>query len=526
MLQHNWLLDARTKDAACPEFGCAAEDTSRMTRFFSPLRKFRAAICLAVFLIPTSSILTYAGPIETIQSKIAQFLKRPGMRSADWGIEIFDPTTNNVILSVNPDKTFQPASVLKVVTTSTCLEKLGPDFRFRTGVYTNGAIQSDGTLAGDIILVGRGDPNLMDPTKELLEKPALEELAESIKVLGIKKIHGNVIGDDSYFEFTTHGKGWTAQDLKSVYGAPINALSINNNVFWVHVRPTKANQLVQVSVEPQTSYFQIRNLGVTGEPHAQRTIYARILPGTTRLVISGVLPASQGYSQYVLLERPAEATATLFKEELRRNGIPADGAVRSNHAGDVSPDAHLSWKLLAEHQSPPLIRALEIINKRSLNLHAEMLLRVLGAELGGAGTDEAGLRVVKNFLESAGIRDDDKINLSDGCGLSRDNLVTLRFQTSLLMFLSTRPYFELFLNTLAVSGTDGTLRNRLSSGPTKGVIHAKTGTLGDVAALSGYMTTKSGHNLIFSIFANNVRASIARVRKTIDEICALFVNLY
>jgi D-alanyl-D-alanine carboxypeptidase/D-alanyl-D-alanine-endopeptidase (penicillin-binding protein 4) len=153
-----------------------------------------------------------------------------------------------------------------------------------------------------------------------------------------------------------------------------------------------------------------------------------------------------------------------------------------------------------------------------------MLLRVLGAELGGAGTDEAGLKVVKAFLVSAGVQDDDKISLNDGSGLSRANLITPRFQTSLLMFLSTRPYFEMFFNTLAVSGTDGTLRNRLSS--SRGVIHAKTGTLGNVAALSGYMTTKSGRNLIFSIFANNVRASFSRVRQTIDEICALFVNLY
>jgi len=153
-----------------------------------------------------------------------------------------------------------------------------------------------------------------------------------------------------------------------------------------------------------------------------------------------------------------------------------------------------------------------------------MLLRVLGAEFAGAGTDEAGLGVVKSFLESAGVRDDDKISLSDGSGLSRENLVTPRFQTSLLVFLSTRPYFNLFLNTLAINGIDGTLRNRLPSAP--GVIHAKTGTLGDVAALSGYMRTKSGHNLAFSIFANNVRYSYDRVRKTIDEICALFVNSY
>ncbi len=497
-----------------------------MKRLAFPLHRTLAALIFAALFLPAFTITTQAATLESIQTRIAQYLKRPGIRSAAWGIEIYDPTTNKVVLSVNPDKTFLPASVLKVVTTATALEKLGPDFRFRTGVYTNGSLGSDGTLVGDLILVGRGDPNLMDPSKELLEKPALEELAESLQALGIRKVEGNVYGDDSYFEFTTHGKGWTAQDLRSIYGAPITALSINNNVIWVHVRPTKLNQLVQVSVEPQTSYFQIRNLGVTGSARSRRSLFARVIPGTTRLVISGVLPAKQNYSQDILLERPAELAATMLKEQMRRVGITVDGSVKVNHLGDVSPEVRRKWTLLAEHQSPPLIRALEIINKRSLNLHAEMLLRVLGAEFGGAGTDDAGLRVVKSFLESAGITDDDKIRLNDGSGLSRDNLVTPRFQTSLLMFLSTRPYFEMFLNTLAVSGTDGTLKNRLAEKQVKGVIHAKTGTLGNVASLSGYMTTKSGRSLIFSIFANNIRASVSRVRKTIDEICALFVNLY
>jgi len=478
---------------------------------------------LLISATPTSG---HAGTLESIQTKIAQFLRQPGVRSAQWGIEVIDPDTRKVVLSVNPEKTFLPASVLKVVTTATALEKLGPDYRFHTGVYTDGALQADGTLQGDVILVGCGDPNLMDPTGELLEKPALLELAEKLRALGIRKIHGSVVGDDSYFEFTTHGRGWTALDLRSIYGAPINALSINNNIIWIHARATKANQLVRVSTEPTTTYFQVRNLGVTGSARAQRTLSARVIPGTNRLVVSGVLPAGQNYSQNILLERPAEAAATLFMEELRRAGITVGSPVHVNHLGDVSPEERRRWTLLAEHKSAPLIRALEIINKRSLNLHAEMLLRVLGAEFGGAGTDEAGLRVVKQFLEEAGVRDDDKISLNDGSGLSRDNLVTPRFQTSLLMFLSTRPYFDLFLNTLAISGTDGTLKHRLVSGPTKGLIHAKTGSLGGVASLSGYMTTRSGRSLVFSIFANNVRASMTRVRKTIDDICALFVNQY
>ena len=207
--------------------------------------RFVSVLLISAFFFPV-----HAGTLETIQTKIAQYLKRPGIRSAQWGIEIIDPANQKVVLSVNPEKTFLPASVLKVVTTATALEKLGPDFRFRTGVYTDGTLLPDGTIAGDVILVGRGDPNLADPNGELLEKPALQELAEKLRALGIRQIRGNVIGDDSYFEFTAHGKGWTAQDLKSMYGAPVNALSINNNVIWVHARPTKANRLVQVSLEP------------------------------------------------------------------------------------------------------------------------------------------------------------------------------------------------------------------------------------------------------------------------------------
>lgn len=488
-----------------------------------PRKQFALIIC-AAFAFTGLSHSSYAGSLETIQAKIAQCLKRPGIRSTDWGIEVAD-ADNKVLVAVNPDKLFRPASVLKVLTTATALEKLGPDFRYRTVVQTNGTLQPDGVLEGDVILVGRGDPNLVDPTGELLEKPALQELAEQLRALGIRRITGNVIGDDSYFDLNSHGEGWTAQDLKSIYGAPINALSYNNNVFWVHSSPTKVNRLVSISIEPRTSYFRIRNLGVTGTAKAKRTMFARVIPGTKTLVISGVLPVGHGFSQHILLDRPGEVTTTIFKEELQRQGIAVGGSVQAVHTGEISPEVRRKWKQLAEHQSPPLIRGVEIINKHSQNLHAEMLLRTLGAEFRDVGTDESGLEVVKDFIISAGI-DTRGISLRDGCGLSRDNLVTPRFQTSLLLTLSSRPYFDLFLNTLAVSGTDGTLRRRFAAQPVRGVIHAKTGTLNGVSTLSGYMTTRSGRTLAFSIFANNAAASIHRVQRTIDEICSLFVNLY
>jgi serine-type D-Ala-D-Ala carboxypeptidase/endopeptidase (penicillin-binding protein 4) len=488
------------------------------------LRKMPAVfilhLLLAALLIPEG----HAGALETIQTKINQFLKRPGVRSTQWGIQVLDPSADKVLVEVNPDKTFLPASVLKVVTTSTALEKLGPEFKYRTSVYTEGTVEPDGTVKGDLILVGRGDPNLMDPYGELLTKPALRELAEKLWSSGIRKVQGDIIGDDSYFDTKNYGNGWTDRDLKTLYGAPVNALSVNNNVVWIHARPTKYKQLVSVELEPATSYFHIRNLGTTGGRTARRTLNVRLIKGTNTIVVSGILPSLKTHSQYILMEKPAEATAGILRDELRKQGITIHGKAQAAHRGYASKEEQESWTLLAEHKSLPLVRALEIINKHSQNLHAEMLLRTLGAEFKGIGSNEAGLQVINEFLVEAGI-DSEKIRLNDGCGLSRENLLTPRFQTSLLEFLSKRPYFNLFRNTLAVSGTDGTLRNRLSTTEVKGSIHAKTGTLNGVTALSGYITTQSGRNLIFSIFANHVSA-VTKTKKTIDEICSLFAKFY
>jgi len=411
-----------------------------------------------------------------------------------------------------------------VVTTSAALEKLGPDFRFRTGVYTNGTIAPDGTVSGDLILVGRGDPNLTDPYNELFEKPTFLELAEELKSLGIQSIRGDIIGDDSYFDTDSPVKGWTSRDLRTLYGAPVTALSVNNNVLFVTAQPTKYNERVIVGLDPHTSFFRIRNQTRTGGRRSKLTMSVQLIRGSNTIVVSGTLPLTKTFSRAVILEKSAEVAAAIMKDALQKQGITVQGRVTATHCGDVTEEEQGKWRLLAEHKSPPLIRALEIINKRSQNLHAEMLLRTLGAEFKGSGTNEAGLQVVKEFLVESGI-DSEKIKLNDGCGLSRENLFTPRFQTSLLHFLSQRYYFDLFRNTLAVSGTDGTLKNRLSATDVRGSIHAKTGTLNGVTNLAGYMTTKSGRNLVFTIFANRAY-SVARVKKTIDQICALFVDLY
>ena len=414
---------------------------------------------------------------------------------------------------------------MKVVTTAAAVEKLGPDFRYRTGVYADGTLNKDGVLNGNIILVGRGDPNLVDAYGDLSQPSALRKLAEKIWAMGIREITGDVVGDDSYFAPSfNNGAGKVSADMGTLYGAPVTALSINNNAVRVTARAPKAGKAVTVEIEPHTSYFRIRNQAVIGGSNDKQTLSIRQLQASNAIVVTGILPASKTVTQTVVLNKPAETTASIFKDELERKGVKVKGGVRAVHYGSEQPEAKASRVLLTEHESLPLIRGLEIINKRSQNLHAEMLLRTLGAELRGYGSNEAGLEAVKAFLIEARI-DNENIRLSDGCGLSRENFLTPRFQTALLRFLLRRPYFNLFLDTLAVSGTDGTLSSRLSSESVKGAIRAKTGSLNGVATLSGYIATQSGKNLVFSIFANRVTSTEA-VRKTIDEICSLFATLY
>ncbi len=488
-------------------------------------RSCTLSVCLLALLVAGVPQCLGGSSLEILQTKISKCLKRPGIRSTKWGMEVIDTSNDEVLLSLNPDKPFTPASVTKVLTTSAALEKLGPDFRFRTGVYTDGALLPDGTLAGDLYLVGRGDPHLTNMPSDPWEKSAFQQLAEKLLALGIRRVQGRIIGDDSYFDTASDGSSWTSRELKARYGAPISALSINNNVVFVNIWPTKYRQLVAVGLEPRSSYFRIRNVAITGSRRSRRTISARLISGTRTIVVSGVLPAGRSYTRHLPLDQPAAVAAGVLKDELQRAGIAVDGGVSAVHTHDPVRSRREALQLLVAHHSLPLVHALETINKDSQNLHAEMLLRTLGAELGSAGTDEAGLQVVHRFLVEAGI-EIRQVSLSDGCGLSRENLLTPRFQTSLLKYLSTRPYFGLFLNTLAVSGTDGTLKHRMTAGPAKGVVYAKTGTLDGVSTLSGYMTTASGRQLVFSIFANNARTSMSRIRRTIDEICALLVNFY
>lgn len=484
---------------------------------------------------------------------IQKLLSDPAVARSFWGIKAVTLEGGQVLYESNADKLFTPASNTKLFTTAATLALIGPDYRFRTTVETTAQLDKYGRINGDIALIGRGDPNLSGrvlpyvyPRAQRTLPPewVLQDLAAQLIANGVKFVDGNIVGDDSYFAFERYGQGWSQEDVFWDYGAPVSALSLNDNVIFVTVQPgARPGDRAFIQVEPFAAYLQIDNRATTtpsGSGPAKIGLDRQ--PGSNVLTIWGNIPADGAGTTYSLaITDPAEFAAQVFRSILLQRGVVVYGGVRTRHAdaptlfsqavpvvaaggGDASiTTVPLQPLVLAGHESRPLHEALRVINKESQNLHAEIMLRLLGRERGSGGTIEGGSEVLKGFLGSAGILPEEYV-LLDGSGLSRQNLVTPNAMVKLLAYVDTQPWAESFRQTLPVAGTDGTLAIRMRNTVAQGRVFAKTGLLGHVNALSGYATTLSGERVAFSIMTNNHNLGSRAAVQVVDQIVQAIVN--
>ncbi|MFB3904246.1 MAG: D-alanyl-D-alanine carboxypeptidase/D-alanyl-D-alanine-endopeptidase [Acidobacteriota bacterium] len=464
------------------------------------------------------------GPYAEIGRKIQAIINKPAYRRAEWGLDVRALEDDSPIFVHNSDRLFPPASNLKLFTTSTALDRLGPDFRFTTQVAYEGSLGPAHRLTGNLVLFGQGDPDLGGSIRTIPSQFAhFDTMAQKVREFGITEIEGDVIGDDSYFTFAPYGDGWMPSDLVRDYGAPISALSFNNNLITLSLRPSRRVGLpASASVYPSESLLNITNKTRTVRRGRTSVRWYRT-PGTDNVSLRGQVPLrGGGTSQSFLVKDPALYTARLLRERLIKSGIRVKGVARARHAGDGlgRPPAHLIYA----HESPPLLDIISHTNKKSQNLYAEILLRALGAQVKGIGSDQAGLEVVYEFLAEAGITPA-SARLHDGSGLSRYNLITPRSETMLLAHVASKPYFSDFMDTLAISGLDGTLRGRMVHGPGFLRVFAKTGSLQSVTTLGGYVRANSGKIVSFSILNNNHSYSSDSARRAIDQICNLLTQL-
>src|SRR5437763_4810116 len=468
------------------------------------MRRTRAAILGVLWLVGAAQL--QAAEHRPLAPRINTVLSDADLARGFWGIEVVSLNTGQVLYSQNADKLFIPASNTKLFTTAAALALIGPNYKFHTTIETSGTLDQHGRLSGDLILVGRGDPNLsgrvlpyaMRTERSDLPIKVLEDLADALVEKGLKYVDGNVIADDSYFAFERYGEGWTQDDLVWADGAPVSALTINDNVVFVNIqRADRAGERAFVSITPFADYYQIDNRVITTPAGTGRKIFINREPGSTVLTLWGNMPLDDvGANEALAIEDPAEFAAGVFRHLLELRGIAVYGRQRTRHTelsslstltvtasaaarGGDEPSRGLQNQplVLASYQSKPLIEDVRVINKVSQNLHAEILLRLLGREKGTAGTVEGGLEVLRGFLNQAGVPGD-QYAFYDGSGLSRQNLVTPHTVVQLLRYANSQPWGASFRDTLPFAGTDGSHSDRFTGVDVQGRVYAKTGSLG------------------------------------------------
>ncbi|HJU07299.1 MAG TPA: D-alanyl-D-alanine carboxypeptidase/D-alanyl-D-alanine-endopeptidase [Rhodanobacteraceae bacterium] len=439
-----------------------------------------------------------------LASNIDLLLAQPRFAHASWGIDVVSLDSGKTLYARNADTLFLPASNAKLYTATLALQTLGADASFSTTLYATTTPRINGTLSGDLILYGRGDPSLGEAD---VSPDWADRLAQALSERGVRRVRGNLIADDTYFSGPLIGDGWEALDLQDDYGAQAGALGAQDGVVRVTVA-RNGTRCCAVTVDPPQSGLRVINLTGASAP---LSLYRP--PGSDVLYASGSLPANQPQHDYNLsVPDAALFAANLLRDALARHGIALSGNVRVVHWPERDAAFAKAPLEVASISSPPLSQLLRHMLKTSDNRYAQMLLQQVGLQAARgemcADREEPpqtsadwGLCGTRAFLTRIGIGNDEAM-FDEGSGLSRRDLVTPAATVKLLAWLARQPFANVLRDALPLAGVDGTLKSRMLGTTAAGNLQAKTGTLTHAYALSGYVTDARGEHLAFSLMLN------------------------
>ncbi|MEN9791557.1 MAG: hypothetical protein RLZZ63_1215 [Gemmatimonadota bacterium] len=445
-------------------------------------------------------------------------------RSAHWGVLLVDPLAGDTLYSRNAGKLFMPASNQKLITGAVALARLGADFRYETRVLGSTSVR-DGVLAGDLAVLGSGDPTFSDSLAGGDAMAPFRAFADSLAARGIREVAGRLLRAAPVFPDSTLGFGWAWDDLDYGYSAPVDALFFNEGVARVTiVGGATSGAPVKVRTAPANTVPALGPIAVTTIARdttrvngraivRSRVAWSSDVRGVRPLVsLSGQVIAGDSVTLEVALRHPSGAWLDAFAEALAARGIRVRGGVEPNGYADTA-----GMVTLAARQSPPLREILPRFEKPSQNQIGELLFKTLGRVETGSGTADSGRVVVERQLLAWGA-DSAGFAVRDGSGLSRHDYLAPEMIVRVLDTMRRHPEFQTFYDALPIAGVDGTIRTRMRGTPAQGNVHAKTGTLDKARALSGYVTTADGRLLLFSMLANNHVVSNAEVERVQDAL--------
>ena len=478
----------------------------------SPLGK----VGVGLLLVFTSVVFPQTA-IKQIQSKIDKFYNDKFFESSLAAVDVYNLTQKKILYQKNNKLLLHPASNMKILTSAAGLKYLGKEYEFKTSLYYEGEIV-DSVLYGHLFVVGGCDPDFTSND--------LDDLTQSVKNLGIKKVTGNIYGDITFKDSLFWGNGWMWDDDPSTDAPYMSALNINDNAITITGEYDEFNNNLNFRSVPETNYIEIINhVNADSNKSGNRVLVDRDwINRTNRFFIGGSFSKNgferkKNYSEQFNVYKPETYFLTLFKESLERNGIKFSGDLKIKALGDSSN--HI-FTFLRSYDS-----VIVNLNKTSDNLSAEMtLLAMADKYFGKPASAKNGLKMIDSLIILCKLNPKD-YRLVDGSGVSHYNLVTAELLLAVLKYFyyNEPELYEVLYNSFPIAGVDGTLENRMEKTKAGNNVHAKTGTISGVSSLSGYMKNKSGNMIAFSILVQNYNGNSKQARDFIDKVCELLAEL-
>lgn len=488
------------------------------------MNRFSFTIILLVLFLP--NVFS-----QRLNDAIQTFANDNDFKYGGISVSVVDVESGKLVAGHNSDLGLTPASSLKVITTAAALHYLGDDFRFKTELQYDGEIDGNGTLNGNLFIKGFGDPTLgshqFDKAEEL--DVVMQKFMKAIQAAGIKKINGHIIGDASFFESEVVGEKWLWEDLGNYYGAGMHGLNIQENLYFIDfqqvgkvgetppivaIRPSIPNLLLLNEIKSDVKGSG-DNAFIFGAPYGYtRYVRGTIPVGTKKFTIKGSIPDPPFFAAHYLADF------------LEKSGIETSKLTASYF--DLKRDNQISdskRNVFYTYQSPSLRDIVEKANMKSVNLYCEGMLRMIGKKVNGKGTPEAGLEAVYDFLEKKGMNTDGFF-LLDGSGLSPMNsATTFQMASAIRITINDDEISDSFKNSMPVSAKSGSMRYMLKGTSAAGKVFAKSGGMERVRSYTGFIKTKKGKLVSFSMIANNFTCKSSQVRKKMEKLMlAIYEN--
>ncbi|MBU1099165.1 MAG: D-alanyl-D-alanine carboxypeptidase/D-alanyl-D-alanine-endopeptidase [Bacteroidetes bacterium] len=465
-----------------------------------------------IIFLTFSSLIFSQGTSSNVVTKLEGVLSNKFFTSTSTALEIYNLSENKLIYSKNAGLLLRPASTLKILTSLTALYYLDEAYTFDTKIYYTGKIINS-VLYGDLFVVGGGDPEF--------DLESLSLLATKISDSGIKKITGNLYGDVSMCDSLFWGNGWMWDDDPYAFTPYLSPLILNKSVSEIHYSPGEIGSPVEVSVTPQSKFFNILNTSTTiAEDTSDFHVTRDWLNRSNELLVSGTLSRkAKSDTVYRNIFAPQNFFLQVFSEYLDSTGINFSGIIDTLEVPDSGATPLLIF-------SQPLDTVLFYMNKESDNLNAEMVLRALAKKRNEKRVSaKDGMISLDSLITKVGLNPK-TYKIADGSGLSFYNLITAELLSEVLRYTYYHYpdiYYRL-INTLPIAGIDGTLKDRLKKNGCYNNLKGKTGTISGVSCLTGTLKSSSGDDILFTIMMQNYVAS-ARIARTLqDKICRILYD--